>query len=562
MLTIYGNKDRQGRDKFYIDCDFRDRKHLQVLPGLRWSKSKEQYYVNYSRAAARLLANLKVPHIVDKSAFPYMERAAKKPKAASLPFPEDYQFATEPMAHQRKALDFLWGKTEAALFMGMRTGKTKTVIDWWSALIQKGEIKSVLVICPYSVRLEWVKQIKQHCPLPMNVACYDLSTAKGKEQQKAFNEDQGITNKVTIIGIRSLSTGAAKTYIKNYLELNSSSLCVVDESHNIKNPKSAQTEVITELGKLCSHKVSLTGTPIASAILDLFAQYYFLNPEIIGFSDYFSFKCHYAIMGGYEGKEITGYKNQEELLSSVAPFTFQLATEEVADLPPKTYVERYVQLPKGIRTLYTSIKTKQQTLHEGKTLTLSNPLDRLMRLSRLATGEMAYGEKGEAYSYSWEHNAKIEELLNLLEENPVPTVVWTTGNLELRKALEAVSKKYKTTAIHGGVSEQDRHIRMAQFQTGTVDVLICNPAIGSQGLNMSRAKMLVYLSNSFKYIDRVQSEERATDVRASKEDNGILIVDILTENTVDTQVIKAALNMKKDVAEYVRDKLNEFSEGL
>lgn len=74
--------------------------------------------------------------------------------------------------------------------------------------------------------------------------------------------------------------------------------------------------------------------------------------------------------------------------------------------------------------------------------------------------------------------------------------------------------------------------------------------------------MLVYMSNSFKYVDRVQSEERATDFL--KPNESVCVVDIVADGTVDTQVIQPALQAKQDIAHFVNDNIKslKLEEGL
>ncbi|WP_434127533.1 hypothetical protein, partial [Enterococcus faecium] len=82
-----------------------------------------------------------------------------------------------------------------------------------------------------------------------------------------------------------------------------------------------------------------------------------------------------------------------------------------------------------------------------------------------------------------------------------------------------------------------------KFQNGDVDCLVSNISAGCSGINLSRAEMMIYMSNSFKYVDREQSEERATDF--SNTEKSILIVDMIAKDTVDDEVILPAIKAKK-----------------
>ena len=547
------------KGKFMVTCPFQASGQVRKIPGARWSSPRKAWMIPYGRKASEMIAGLPSSEI-DQKAAELMAQAARRTHSVST-FPLGYQFKTKPMDHQRKALNFLWGKTEAALFMAMRTGKTKTTIDWFAALKQHDKIDHVLVFCPLSVRGSWEAQIAEHCPIDATVARFDLSKTQGKKQQEIFNRADH-PFKVMVVGIESMATGGASEWVRQYIAGHNRVFCAVDESHLIKTHNAKRTEKITMLGSLCEYRTILTGTPIAASPLDLFAQFRFLDPDIVGFSDFYTFKARYAIMGGYENKQIIGYNNLDELMRDVTPHTFQVNAEEVADLPPKVYMTRTVELNPVASSLYNLVKKTKLIEHNGKHLVLNNALDRLTRLAGLANGMMATGESGD-YEYDWVCNAKINELLDLIQENPVPTVIWTTGRLELRKIVEALNKAgHETREIHGGVKEDGRITAVDDFQNGRVQFLVANTATGGTGIKLSRARMLVYMSNSFKYVDRVQSEERATDFL--KPNESVCVVDIVADGTVDTQVIQPALKAKQDIAHFVNDniKLLKLEDGL
>jgi hypothetical protein len=70
---------------------------------------------------------------------------------------------------------------------------------------------------------------------------------------------------------------------------------------------------------------------------------------------------------------------------------------------------------------------------------------------------------------------------------------------------------------------------------------------------MSRAQTIVYYSSTFALLDRLQSEERGT---GGDKTEGVHIIDLLTEGTVDFHVYKAGQD-KRDFAEWVRERIAE-----
>lgn len=544
------------KGRFLIKCPYMLNHLINGISGKRWWPSRKVFVVPFSRKAAEAIAKISGPITISDDANALLAQAARQ-DTAPVAFPVQYPFKTSPMDHQRKALDFLWNKKVAALFMAMRTGKTKTTIDWACALQMDEKIDSVLVFCPISVRSNWQTQMAEHAPIDALIGRFDLATKSGQRQQIEFSAASH-QFKMMVVGIESMSAGGASELVRQYIEQNNGKrmLCVVDESHYIKTPSKTRTEVITMLGSLCEYRVILTGTPIAASPLDLYAQFGFLDPFIVGYSDYYSFKNRYTMMGGFNNKQIIGYANVDELMSDIQPYVYQVNAEEVADLPPKIYQVREIELPAKARKLYNSIARNTNTEFNGELLVCKTILEKITRMISLVNGVMTTGEEGE-YRYHEVHTAKINELIDLIEGSRMPTVVWTTRRLELAMIVKALNDAgYKTAEIHGDVCEDDRIKAVADFQEGRIDYLVANTSVGGTGIKLSRARMLVYMSNSFKYVDRKQSEERATDFINVGE--SVLVVDIIAKDTVDDTIVMAALQKKADIAQYVNENIERL----
>jgi SNF2 family DNA or RNA helicase len=83
-----------------------------------------------------------------------------------------------------------------------------------------------------------------------------------------------------------------------------------------------------------------------------------------------------------------------------------------------------------------------------------------------------------------------------------------------------------------------------------------NAATGGVGLNMTKAELVVYYSNSFSFTDREQSEDRAHRIGQTK---SVTYIDIIAEGTVDGLIVEA-LKSKKDVSEFVRTTINSVND--
>lgn len=74
-------------------------------------------------------------------------------------------------------------------------------------------------------------------------------------------------------------------------------MLVVDESTRIKTPSAKRTKLITKFGKNVKYRRILTGTPITKNVTDVYAQFKFLDPQILGYDSFYSFRNQYCVMG-------------------------------------------------------------------------------------------------------------------------------------------------------------------------------------------------------------------------------------------------------------------------
>jgi hypothetical protein len=68
----------------------------------------------------------------------------------------DYHFKTKPYAHQLEVWELSKDRVDFALFMEMRTGKTKVIIDTAAYLYDQGKIDGLLIIAPKGNYRDWL----------------------------------------------------------------------------------------------------------------------------------------------------------------------------------------------------------------------------------------------------------------------------------------------------------------------------------------------------------------------------------------------------------------------
>jgi hypothetical protein len=524
------------RGCFTISAASRDAGTIKrVIPGVRWSTAKSQWYAHPSRMVNAAILTLPRAEI-DEAARALAAAPTLPPRRT---FPPAYKFKTTPYAHQAQGIAHLFGSTRAAVFAEPGTGKTKMAIDAAAALWRADEIDALLVVCPLSVRSSWRDQMALHSPVP-----YEVQMVATKFDGRRLGPG-GL--RVILVGCESLSSGGAADRTMALFTANPGIrvAMVVDEAHMIKNQAATRTKKVKIMGAASRWRWILTGTPIANNIGDLYSQFDFLDPNIIGLPSYSVFMERYAIYGGFEGRQIVGWTRCEEVRDAIEPWIFRALKSECLDLPPKVYERREISMTPEQSKVYREMKRYGMS----GTLTTIGTLDLALRLHQIAGGWMAHDD-GKVTQIS-SKVPKIDELLSILDEcEGQTTIVWCAYRHEVAAVVQAVSQRVgadRVVQIHGGVDEAGRAAAVAAIQSGAATVLVGTASAGGVGLTLTAATVTVYFSNTFKYVERVQSEDRNHRIGQA---SSVTIFDLVTAGTVDESIEKA-LVAKSDLAAWI-----------
>lgn len=541
---------------------------VRQLPNRRWDSKHRVWTAPAIRANAQMMQSM--PAFAQAE---YTDAAREALGVAVRPatakrdgsFPIWYKPRTEPWSHQREALNKLYGLSTFALWADMRTGKTKIIIDMMAAYFMENRIDSVVIVCPNSVKLNWKDEIELvHCPIDASV--HVLEAGEDRRFDRWIAESSGFRWLIT--SVEGLGVGSSGSKVERFLLTSTRSAMLVDESHKIKNPKAKRSEEAVRLGRMAEMRGILTGTPLAKGPMDVFMQFEFLDTNIIGAGDYYSFRNRYAVMGGYENKQILGYQNLDELMELIAPFVYQVRAEDAGvKLPPKTYQVRRVRMNPEQRRIYQSILKNKTASTDAGSITVQTALEKAGRLQQVCGMLVAHEnpnatKKSEKYEFHRIKgtNPKIEEILDLTEEFSGPMIIWCIYDGEIDMVCEALRAKYgddQVVEIHGRVDVEDRRENVREkFNTGRSRFLVGNPSVGGTGLTMPAAEAVVYYSNSFNFLDRSQSEERPR--HESRHEIPVAIIDIICEDTVDELVLESNRE-KKDMSDYVRSNIQRMA---
>lgn len=520
---------------------------LKDIPGRMWSPAYKAWIFPDSPEAAKNIYNL-FEHSLFKGKVYYdddvmmmlesaeqIERAQELKSAESLP--EIPNTRTAAWKHQKQAFWFAHGLRAAMLAMDMGTGKSKVTVD---LIVNRGH-KRTIIVCPKSVMPVWGKQFKFHAA--WNDEDYSLITLGGigSSEMKVARAKRAMNfsrqNDKPLVLVVNYDTARTPVF-SEWILTEHFDLAVLDESHKVKAPAGVTSKFVEALGRIADYRLCLTGTPMPHSPLDVFGQYRFLDPGIFGLS-FTKFRDEYAYTGGYSGKQVINFKNQDKLNKLFYSIGYRV-TKDVLDLPPVLHVERTCELSGKTLRLYQQMSSDFYAKVESGEITAKNALVRLLRLAQIANGHV-YDEDRNLVATD---SAKVELFADVLDDfsEREPIVTFTRFIPDLDNIKAEVEKSGRTYAELSG-----RRNDLAAWQAGEFDVLGVQIQAGGVGIDLTRARYAIYYSVGFSLGDYEQSLAR---IHRPGQTENTTYIHLIAENTVDEKIY-AALVARKSVIEFV-----------
>lgn len=202
-------------------------------------------------------------------------------------------------------------------------------------------------------------------------------------------------------------------------------------------------------------------------------------------------------------------------------------------------------------------------------------ITRLLRLQQITCGYIPTDDEKEPLYPIPGANRRLDLLVELIEESPHKVIVWARFQMDITLILEALrARGIRAVRYDGLVNDDERAEAKALFQgertlyegsqvvgreavppEEQAKVFVGNPAAGATGLTLTAAKTVIYYSNSFKLIDRLQSEDRAHRIG---QDNPVLYIDLVAEDSVDEKVVESLRNKFNVASQITGDRLKEW----
>ena len=511
------------------------------------------------------------------------------------------KFKTEPYKHQAEVFDLFKDREYHALFMEMGTGKSKVAIDIAAYLYEEGKIGAVLLIAPNGVHYQWYsEQLPEHCSIPYHSFLWDAKKFDRRHYQVGLKnfEDKNDQIKWFCANVEYFSTAMLISVFKRYLTQHNCFL-IVDESTRIKNPKAKRTKNILELSRMAPYRTILTGSPVTNSPFDLWSMFEFLKHNFWD-CNYFVFMHRYGLfikdMNRYTGKtfqrvmndkdydqikrriargesvekisaytgvsekninyllnhpEFTGYKNINDLKKVIEPHAFYKNKVDCLDLPPKIYEKLYVEFGKEQRKIYKDLVALLLAHYRDKELTVQNKVSLTLRLMQVCGGFFPSPELKKPQLIG-NKNVKIERLIEDLEEKSgEKVIIWAHFVAEIEALYDILTEQFQYWRIEKYYGKTDKFHRRSiikDFQSGKIEIIICNQQTASFGLNLQRSNLHYFFSNTYSLEHRLQAEDRS---HRSGQKWPVVYKDIIIKDSIEERVL-IVLKNKKSLLDYFK----------
>lgn len=476
------------------------------------------------------------------------------------------QFKTVPFKHQLEGIRQIVEKTCLFLMDEPGVGKSKQVIDAACLLMRQGEIKQVIVVCPASVKSAWLHQewgqLAQHAFVPSTVT--DFTPKAGPITR--YENYGGETLYWVVCSYELLRQKSHLARLIATCKL-FPTLLVFDESSFIKNRQATQTRASLELRRHAARVVLLNGTPITRDPLDLWAQVCVLKRDIFkDYKNYYHFRASFAVMGGYQGKQVLKWINLDKLQALLKPYCLRRLTADCLDLPAQTFTVREVPLCSGTWAAYKSMRQDAlAALATGETSVASHAIVKLVRLSQLTSGILAGAVDGQLQPVvpqriSQEKVLAAQDWVQDLTAQGLKTVVWARFVQDLDRLLELMAEaRLPARVLKGGQGKRTRDELEAWFRGPEVGPLLGQPQAGGLGLNyLVAAHHVLRVGSDYNWMSYIQSEKRT---HRPGQTEPVFYTDLLAtgpdgQKTID-HIIYRALHKKEDLATWTAARWRE-----
>ena len=430
--------------------------------------------------------------------------------------------------YQVVAKDFIIGHPYTAVILDMGMGKTATTLSAVNELMfDRFEVTKVLVIAPLRVaNTVWSDEIEQWAEL--RHLRYSKIVGTPKQRNVALQKDADIY----IVNRENLPwlVEQCSPYFKW-------DMVVIDELSSFKSWQSKRFKAFMAMRPYMKRVVGLTGTPSSNGLMDLFAEFKVIDGgerlgRFIG-----EFRSRYFEEGRRNGNIVYEYIPMDyaecQIQDKISDITISMKALDYLDMPDLISTKKLVRMSEKEKEKYSQFKKEYVLLElDGLEVTAANAASLTNKLVQLSNGAV-YSDDHTVVPL---HEQKLDALEDILESangEPVLVAYW------FKHDLARIMGRLEKLKVKSRVLKTEEDIR--EWNKGNVPVGLLHPAGAGHGLNLQKGgHHLVWFGLTWSLELYQQTNARLW--RQGQEAETVVIQHIVTEGTIDEEILKALEN--------------------
>ena len=448
------------------------------------------------------------------------------------------QFKGKLLNFQKEGLDFLLKSSGNALLADeMGLGKTVQTLAYISTEKQSSP---TLVIAPLVTLRNWQREIGKFM--------------KKKSRNGRLMEHE-IPPSTLIRKGKSQDIGKFDFYIINYelLEKRLADLSklnirtiVCDEVQNLRSKSTKKYAAVKKLAALKSikYRIGLSGTPIYNRGSEIWPIVDILRPGLLG-----SFKefCEYFCYVNDKGKAIVLENKRESLREELCRHVMlrRKKSDVLKELKDKV---RYKEFIDSDSTYYNKELDKIWKKLEEEQKEAETAFDKSASFHRAIQSErQAAGV------------AKLPHVINFVKNimEIDESVVVFCHHRAIHDLLHNSLSEFSPASIIGGQSDNTRQLQIDMFQEGKTKLMIAGLRAGNLGINLTRAKYVIFAELDWSPAIHRQAEDRLHRIGQK---NTVFAYYLIGNGTLDDHVAKILVDKSFEI-DTVMDKTPESFEN-
>jgi superfamily II DNA or RNA helicase len=310
-------------------------------------------------------------------------------------------------------------------------------------------------------------------------------------------------------------------------------MVVLDEAQAIKSSTAKATHAVCRLDT--RHRLCLSGTPIENNLGELWSQFAFLMPGLLGQRK--SFNRRFRAPIEKDGDPV----RRRQLSMRIRPFILRRTKSAVAtELPPKHTILRRITLAPDQRELYETIRAM---MHEKVTEGIAERgvaqshilvLDALLKLRQVCCDPRLVKLPSARLTGS---SSKLDDLMEMVSE-----MVAEGRRILLFSQFTSMLDLMKPTLTAAGIpfvelrgDTADRAAPVRRFEAGEVPLFLISLKAGGRGLNLTSADTVIHYDPWWNPAVEDQASDRAHRIGQTK---SVFVYKLIAADTVEERIVE------------------------